>query len=49
MAEKEKRLEEFFCNKLDRKMTKVNQDHQKEQEQLVRSHEHQIILFEQEF
>ena len=46
MAEKEKKLQEFFCTKLDRKLTKVADQHRKAMEEMMRSHEQQVILFE---
>jgi len=49
MADKEKKLQEFFCTKLDRKMTRLNDDHKKAFKELTTSHESQIVLFEQEF
>lgn len=49
MAEKERKLQEYFCKKLDRKVTRVTGDHKREIEELTRGHEHQIVLFEQEF
>lgn len=49
MAEKEKKLQEFFCKKLDRKINKISEENKANVDQLIRSHEHQIVLFEQEF
>ena len=49
MAEKEKKLQEFFCTKLDRKLTKVADQHRKAMDEMMRSHEQQVILFEQEY
>ena len=40
MADKERKLQEFFIKKLDRKLTRVQEDHQKGIEGLNRSHDH---------
>jgi len=49
MGEKERKLQEYFCKKLDRKVTKISKEHSKAEADLIQSHERQILLFEQEF
>ena len=49
MGEKERKLQEYFCKKLDRKVTKISNEHTKAVAGIIQSHEHQILLFEQEF
>ena len=46
MTEKERKLQEFFCKKLDRKLTRVSGEQKRGLEELTRGHEHQIVLFE---
>ena len=40
MAEKEKKLQEFFCKKLDRKLARVDEQHRKAVEDLINNNQH---------
>ena len=39
MGEKEKKLQEFFCKKLDRKVTRIETGHKKAMQDMTKGHE----------